>query len=185
MSRGLVADLERFAESLGAPDSDRSIPLPAIAARIAESLGVQPDEVAILLVSRRNRCLDFLVPEKLSQVGSIPLSNPSSLATRTVRESRPEIHNKFSSVRHASVFEGVPLPGRESTDTIQKIVSAPILSGKKVVGVLQISRKGADLHSAGKDFTADDLGKILALCRPLGRLLESLAGESGHDGNQG
>jgi len=29
----------------------------------------------------------------------------------------------------------------------------------------------------GPDFTADDLGKILALCKPLGKLLRRITGE--------
>jgi hypothetical protein len=30
---------------------------------------------------------------------------------------------------------------------------------------------------AGPDFTADDLGKVVAICRPLGKLVGYLAGE--------
>jgi hypothetical protein len=31
--------------------------------------------------------------------------------------------------------------------------------------------------NAGPDFTADDLGKILALCKPLGKLVKRAAAE--------
>ena len=58
------------------------------------------------------------------------------------------------------------------------MISAPILSGEKVVGVIQVSRKGASAIDAGPDFTADDLGKVLALCKPLGKLLQHVAGDS-------
>src|SRR6266403_188556 len=61
--------------------------------------------------------------------------------------------------------------------TIQKMISAPILMDGKVIGVIQVSRKGANPHSAGPDFAAADLGKILALCKPLGKLLRHVAGE--------
>jgi hypothetical protein len=47
----------------------------------------------------------------------------------------------------------------------------------KVVGVMQISRKGATAMEAGGDFTSEDLGKVLALCPPLGKLVRHLAGE--------
>jgi len=57
------------------------------------------------------------------------------------------------------------------------MISAPILLDGKVIGVIQISRKGATAASAGPDFTAEDLGKILALCKPLGKMLRHVAGE--------
>jgi hypothetical protein len=74
-------------------------------------------------------------------------------------------------VKHASVFEGAKLAA-ESAEMIQKIMSAPILSGDRVVGVIQISRKGASARTAGPDFTSDDLGKVISLCNPLGKLLQ-------------
>jgi hypothetical protein len=45
--------------------------------------------------------------------------------------SRPEIINDFTSVKRASVFEGVKVAA-ESDEVIQKIISAPILSGDRV-----------------------------------------------------
>jgi hypothetical protein len=50
------------------------------------------------------------------------------------------------------------------------------LSDGKVVGVIQISRKGKNAATAGPDFTASDLGQVLALCKPLGKLLRHVAG---------
>jgi len=177
MSTSLVTELERLAEALdvegGAPVE---IPLAAMAEKIAKNLGVQTDEVAILGVSTRWRHLHFLVPLALKNVGFIPMSSTSALAARTARESRTEINNNFSSVRHATVFEGVK--GATTTgESIQKIVSAPILCEGKVVGVMQISRKGATAMDVGRDFTSEDLGKVLALCKPLGKLVRHLAGE--------
>jgi hypothetical protein len=121
--------------------------------------------------------LHFLVPESLKQVGFIPLSSTSAIAARTARESRPDIINNFAGVRHATVFEGIKISG-ETSEIIQKMISAPILSGDKVVGVIQISRKGPNSAHAGPDFTADDLGKVLALCKPLGKLLQRITGDS-------
>ncbi len=116
----------------------------------------------------------FLAPEALHKVGYIPLSSNSALAARTARESRPEMNNKFAAVRHASVFEGIKV-GNASAEAIQKIISAPILSDGRVVGIIQISRKGTSLTTAGPDFTPTDLGQILALCKPLGKLLRHVA----------
>jgi hypothetical protein len=177
MATSLVKELERLAEALDVEGAGPvEIPLGAMAEKIAKSLGVQADEVAILGVSTRWKHLHFLVPQALKNVGFIPMSSTSALAARTARESRPEINNNFSAVRHATVFEGV----KGSTTTgasIQKIISAPILCEGKVVGVMQISRKGGTATEAGADFTAEDLGKVLALCRPLGKLVRHLAGE--------
>jgi hypothetical protein len=112
----------------------------------------------------------------LKKVGFVPLSSNSALAARTARDSRPEIENNFSSARHATVFEGVKITG-EAAEAIQKMISAPILLDGKVIGVMQISRKGSTAGNAGPDFTAEDLGKILALCKPLGKMLRHVTGE--------
>jgi len=48
---------------------------------------------------------------------------------------------------------------------------------RQIIGAVQVSRKGANPASAGRDFSADDLGKIVALCKPLGKLLHHVAGE--------
>jgi len=173
----LVSELERLISVLGSDDLELSqISLPAVAERIAKSFSVRVNEVAIMGMSLRWRHLHFLVPEALKKVGYIPLSSTSALAARTARESRPEIINNFGSTRHACVFEGVKI-GNESAEAIQKIISAPILYEGKVVGIIQISRKGESAKTVGPDFTAAELGKVLALCKPLGKILQRLAVE--------
>ena len=171
----LITELERLADGLGeSPDNPNPISWPTVAERIAKNVGVKPDEVGILGVSQRWRHLYFLAPEALKNVGFIPLTSNSALAARTARESRPEINNLFSNSRHATVFEGIKT-GAETAEAIQKIISAPILSEDKVIGVIQISRKGANVKTVGPDFTPADLGKVLALCKPLGKLLRHFA----------
>jgi GAF domain-containing protein len=176
MAISLVTELERVANALTEENAETTqISLTAIGDRIARHLGVQKDEVAILGLSQRWKHLHFLVPQALKHVGFIPLSSNSALAAYTAKESRPEINNNFPAARHASVFEGVR-SATTSGEAIQKIISAPILCDGKVVGVMQVSRKGLTPQEAGADFTADDLGKVLALCRPLGKLLQHLGG---------
>src|SRR5271169_3901291 len=178
MSLSLVSELERIASAVESDATTLSqISLPGIAERIAKNLGVKSDEVALMGVSTRWRHLHFLVPASLKQVGFIPLSSTSTIAAKTARESRPDIINNFAAVRHATVFEGVKIGG-ETSEVIQKMISAPILSGEKVVGVIQVSRKGPNAMSAGPDFSADDLGKVLALCKPLGKLLQHVSRDS-------
>jgi len=177
MTITLASELERLAEALEAESlATAEKPLTAMAEKIAKTLGVKADEVAILGVSTRWRHLHFLVPQALKNVGFIPLSSTSALAARTVRDNRPEINNNFAAVRHATVFEGVKT-ATTTGESIQKIISAPILCDGKVVGVMQISRKGAKTAEAGPDFTSEELGKVLVLCRPLGKLVRHLAGE--------
>jgi len=173
----LVSEMERIANTLGAEKGQGTqISLASVAEKIAKNLGVRNDEVAILAVSTRWRHLHFLVPEALKNVGFIPLSSNSALAARTARDSRPEIENNFATARHATVFEGVKITS-EAVEAIHKMISAPILLDGKVIGVIQVSRKGANPANAGLDFTADDLGKILAFCKPLGKMLHHLAAE--------
>lgn len=173
----LATELERLASALESDASSVSkVSLVRIAERIARNLGVRTEEIAIVGVSNKWRHLHFLVPESLKQVGFIPLSSTTAVAARTARESRPDIINNFATVRHATVFEGVKA-GTEITEVIQKMISAPILSGEKVVGVIQVSRKGPDAKSCGPDFTSDDLGTILAVCKPLGKLLRHITAE--------
>jgi len=176
-SASLVSELERLAEAIGSQKSAGvEISLPTVAERIAKSFGVRTEEVAILAVSKKWRHLHFLVPHSLKNVGFIPLSSPSALAARTVRENRAEIDNRFHDTRHASVFEGVKTETL-SAEAIQKIVSVPIPGDSQVIGVLQISRKGTTAASAGPDFAPIDVEKIAALCRPLGKLIQHFAGE--------
>lgn len=175
MSKSFAAELEMIAKSMVSGDAgNQQLSIAKIAERIAKDLHVKPDEVAVLAVSERWRHLYFLVPEALRNVGHIPLSSTSALAARTVRESRPEIVNNFNSVRHASVFEGVKAETLTAS-AIQKIISAPILADGKVIGVIQISRKAQTRPEAGPDFTGDDLGKLLAICKPLGMLIQHIA----------
>ncbi len=178
-SYSLVSELERLADALSAEDgaASGSVQIGSVAERIAKSLGVRTDEVAIMAVSLRWKQLYFLAPAELKNVGFVPLSSNSALAARTARDNKAEIVNNFAAVRHASVFEGVKI-GAESGEAIQKIISAPIQSEGRVVGIMQVSRKGASAMSAGPDFTADELAKIVALCKPLGKLLAHIATES-------
>lgn len=177
MTKHLAAEFELIANSLKAGDAaNGQLSLSALAGRIAKDLNVKADEVAILAISERHRNLYFLVPEALRNVGQVPLSSTSALAARTVRDSRPEIINNFSVVRHASVFEAVRADSLTAS-AIQKIISAPILVDGKVIAVIQVSRKGGTAAEAGPDFNAQDLGKLLAICKPLGRLIQHAAKE--------
>jgi GAF domain-containing protein len=156
-------------ESIGAaPTSDS---LQQVAKVIASLFGVEADEVAILKLVPKYKSLKFVIPEKLSLVGTIPLTSTTALAARTARERKAEVVNNFSTARHANVFEAVPL-GRDPNELIQKIMSVPILDGNKVHGVVQISRKAATLAQAGADFTQKDLRALISVAPMLDRFLK-------------
>lgn len=166
-----VADLESLVASLEERgDAPKDELLTEVAEALARQFGVATDEVAVLKFVPKFKSLKFVLPVKLSPVGTIPVTSTSALAAKTARERKPEIANNFSTARHANVFEAVPL-GRDSSELIQKIMSAPILDGTKIVGVIQICRKASSLHAAGPDFTQKDLKTLAGLSGTLHRLL--------------
>ena len=142
-----------------------------LAAEIAKVFGVFDDEVAILKIVNNNH-LTFLYPEKLKQVGIIPLNNSSSVAARTALSKRPEVLNNFAQIKHASIFEAVPVqsktrPPEKSASVIQKIITAPVLGPNGAVAVVQVSRKGVSPQAAGRDFTPRDLQTLMSMTQAL------------------
>lgn len=166
----LVAELKRVVDDLTTVDTSPDFnPLTRVAEQVAKSFDVRLDEVAILAFTEGNKFLQFLMPEKLKAIGTIPLTSTNALAARTARVKKAEIVNNFASVPHATVFEGVPLGGQ--MELIHKIMSAPISANNKVVGVIQISRKGRSLAQSGPDFTPQELRALVAMAGVLGEFL--------------
>jgi hypothetical protein len=166
-----IADVESLVANLeGRGTAPTAEQLAEIAEALAKQFEVDADEVAVLKFVPKFKSLKFVIPVKLSPVGTIPVTSTSALAARTARERKPEAVNNFSSARHANVFEAVPL-GRDLGELIQKIMSAPILDGTHVIGVIQVCRKAAMPSAAGPDFTPKDLKALVALSGPLHRLL--------------
>jgi hypothetical protein len=171
MATRTANELERLVEQLEKqpkpfpPDS-----LSKVAEAIAGIFRVQTDEVAVMAVVPQAKLLRFILPAQLREVGTIPLTSTSALAARTARERRADIVNNFASSRHASVFEGVPL-GRRQGDAIQKMMSAPIVLENKLIGVVQISRKGSTTIESGPDFSQTDLKELQSLTPLLSRFL--------------
>ena len=131
---------------------------------------LRADEVAVLEIVPPGKLLRFVLPEGLRAVGTIPLNSGSALVARTARLRRVDILNNFPACRHASVFEGVPL-GRRYDEAIQKIMSAPILHDNRVIGVVQLCRKGNSPMDAGPDFTSSDMAEMKGLANLLARFL--------------
>jgi GAF domain-containing protein len=129
--------------------------------KLAQVLHVARNEIALLRLEKA--ALRFIYPGELRDAGTIPLSG-SAVAARTAVTCTALLSNSFARMRHISLFESVKLHAGDGSEEdidpmpIQKIISVPMIaSGKKVVGVIQVSRKGLDPSLAGPDFTTDDL----------------------------
>src|SRR5580658_5893256 len=130
------------------PSSDRAC------LKLAQILRVRRSEVALLRLEKGS--LRFVFPSELRSAGVLPLSG-SAVAARTASTRTSLLSNTFMRVKHVSLFEAVKIGAVEEDRSqdqmpIQKIMSVPVaLSGGKVVGVVQVSRKGLDGSGAGAD----------------------------------
>jgi len=142
-------------------------------AEIAGLFRLQLTEIALLRLE--HNLLSFLFPEELKTSGTVPLSSSSSVAAHTASSKRTELFNNFTKIRHIRIFETVKLPTAERSERvqqplIQKLVSAPIQDDNgKVLGVIQICRKGFDVTGAGADFSMDDVHRLEAVAKILAR----------------
>jgi hypothetical protein len=136
---------------------------------LAKLFAVRPTEVALMRLDKS--LLRFLYPDELKTAGAIPISSSSAIAAHTASTKKVEIFNSFAKVKHASIFETVKLAQREEQEqqsvevqieqpSIQKLMSAPVMNDQKLVGVVQICRKGFSATSAGPDFTEADLKQL-------------------------
>ena len=164
-SPGGVQELERMLADSPSPER--------VSAKLAQILQVQRNEVALLRIEKGS--LRFVFPAELRAAGVIPLAS-SAVAARTVATGTPLLSNSFSRVKHVSLFESVKLgatednPGSEQMP-IQKIMSVPVTRGEgRVVGVIQVSRKGLDPSLAGSDFTGEDLKRLEQAAAVLARM---------------
>lgn len=163
-SQAELAELESMiAES---PSSDQ------VCLKLAKMLQVRRSEIALLKLEKAS--LRFIFPVELRSAGVLPLSG-SAVAARTAATRTPLLSNSFMRVKHVSLFEAVKLGGGEedkSTEQmpIQKIMSVPVASGDKVLGTVQVSRKGLDPKGAGADFSSDDLKKLEQAAEILARM---------------
>jgi hypothetical protein len=142
---------------------------------LAKLFGVRPTEVALMRLEKG--LLNFVHPEQLKTAGSIPVSSSTAVAAHTASTKKTELFNAFVKVKHASIFESVKLSNPADEDdrfgqnAIQKLMSAPILDAqRKVLGVVQVCRKGFDPATAGPDFSQDDLQQLEVAARVLSTL---------------
>lgn len=171
LSLSVAKQVEEMRKTRGYPSDEA---LAQLAAQIAQPFKVKKDEVAVLRLSSDGRMLSFVFPLKLSRIGAIPLTTSHSLAAKTIKDKRGEVVNNFSVYKHPTVFEAVDLSAEDKAAPIQKIVSAPMIVEGKVVGVIQVSRKGKLGDTLGADFTPRDLAELTAVGTILGKYLATV-----------
>ena len=152
-------------------DGAKEAQIQLLVATLSRIFAIDRNEVAIYRLDEERSLLRFLWPEKLKAVGSIPFSSFDSLAARTAREGIVLIENSFASQRHANAYEKIRLASGVAAPPkpIQKIISAPILKGSAVCGVIQLSRKWDANDPQTQDFTGEDGAALLALAGVFGQ----------------
>jgi hypothetical protein len=177
-----MIDLEPMEEML----LETGCTLDRICAELAKLFSVCSTEVGVLRVE--GDFLRFLYPTELQDAGRIPISGAGA-AAKTAREKKSELYNNFANVPHRTVFELIrlkdsatkpqPEPSEGLPPKIQKLMSAPILGERrKVLGVVQVSRKGHHPAAAGPDFTNTELEDLERTARRVAILKpEVLLGE--------
>lgn len=152
--------LEEICERLDALLSARQMAEEKVEAAVdafSRIFGVQRHEVAIFTFDRERDCFSFAWPLDMRHSGSIPFSANRSLLAVTAAERKGKLNNSFASTPHLFVFESF---GREKSGPIQRIMSAPMLKGDELKGVIQVCRKGTDADAGLKSFTDPEL-KVL------------------------
>jgi GAF domain-containing protein len=140
-------------------DGGRDGRFEAAAVAIGAFFGVKPHEVAFFTVNAGQRSIVFRWPGTLSAAATIPLKAFNSLVAKTANERRSSLDNAFASTRHLEIIEHL-LTERTERIPVQKIMSVPIVSRDAVIGVIQVTRKGATREEAGSDFTPADLADL-------------------------
>jgi hypothetical protein len=163
-------------EALGAVAATRPLVTPElVCSRLADCFKVRLTEVGLLRLE--NAVLEFIFPRELAHIGPIPL-NSNAVAARTARSRHAELFNQFVGIPHWNIFERIRLQevAKDAPTVIQKLMSAPIIAKNgAVVGVLQISRKGATPHAAGPDFQHEDLRRLVLAASDFALVLPLLA----------
>lgn len=161
----VAAGLEKLEDAVAA----ESCTVEQICDELSRIFRVRKQEVALLQF--QESMLRFLYPPELSSAGMIPVSS-SAVAARTAASRRADYFNNFVAVQHSGIFETVRMkrsgaPNAEVDPLIiQKLMSAPVMGpDNKVMGVVQISRKGFDVASCGPDFTSGDLNQLRAAAK--------------------
>jgi hypothetical protein len=175
LERDLALRLEAAARN---PPAERpGEVLEALGSTVSKAFGLQPDELAILVLSRGRTVLRFVYPPELAEGGNMfPLTVPS-LAGRAVQTGRSVLINAVHEVPHLGFYERIRI--KESRPTgIQKLLAVAVKgSDGKAQAVIEISRRGESLAEAGPDFHPEDQQLLERLATVVGpAMAEAFAG---------
>ena len=167
-------------EALEKMAAAETVEISVFCAELARLFRVREHEVAVY--SLRQSMLRFILPAELRRAGAIPV-NSGSIVARTASSMKAECLNSFATVRHSSVFETIKVGGNDMDPAsliIQRMMTSPILDdANNLVGVIQISRKGASLPSSGPEFTTEDLRQLEKAARIIGKMMPKLTEAAG------
>jgi hypothetical protein len=154
--------LEEKLKNNAASIKDSAERLKPIAEELAAFFAVRIHEIGIFRVNPKKHEIVFIWPQGMTGDGHIPLNAMNSLVAKTANDRASTLDNSFSGSRHLFIFEHM-LAEKSDRIPLQKIMSAPIIDGDEVLGVIQISRKALSLAEAGADFTLRDLDDLKAV----------------------
>ncbi|NJL29773.1 MAG: GAF domain-containing protein [Thermoanaerobaculia bacterium] len=123
-------------------------------------------QVAILMLDTELGQLVFAYPHHLARGNFVPVDR-NSIAGRVMLDTEVVIQNNVPNEPHRDFFERIPGPEGKPRP-IQKMVAAPLLAPDgKAIGVVEVSRTGANLAEAGQDFTPQDGDNLAKTCKVL------------------
>lgn len=163
-----LEDICRKLEALLSSRQGREAKVEASVDAVCRIFAVEKHETAVFALDREQDAFTFLWPADMRTSGSIPFSADRSLLAITARERRGRVNNSFASTPHLFVFESF---GREKSGPIQRIMSAPMLKGEDLVGVIQVCRKGADADAALRKFTDPELKALCSIANVIAKHL--------------
>lgn len=155
-----LEDICRKLETLLSGRKEVSEKVEASVDALCRIYGVDKNEVALFVYDKGQDSFSFAWPPDMKGSGSIPFTADRSLLAVTARERKGRINNSFASTPHLFVFESF---GKGKPQPIQRIMSAPMLKGEELVGVIQVCRKGAEASASLKGFTEPELKGLCAL----------------------
>lgn len=139
------------------PAEQRGEVLRALVTTLAKAYSLNPDELAILMISLDREMLRFVYPPELAKGGSntFPVAVPS-LAGRVAQTGESLLNNDMREVQHLAFYERIPIEGTEPVEIQKLLVVAVKGPDGHPQAVIEVSRRGVSLEEAGPDFRPED-----------------------------
>ncbi len=132
-----------------------------LVATLKQAFSLREDETALLLLSLDGDMLRFAYPPELAKGGSntFPVRFPS-VAGRVAGGGGCVLSNCVQDEPHLAFYERVPVGGM-APSAIQKLLAVPLQGPEtRILGVVEISRRGRATEEAGPDFSPADQERL-------------------------